>query len=104
MFIIRPRHPIQRTLDSTEIALTGVKVRSEEDLRTSRFLHLSNINAVAGKRGNEDFIIDHKLRGTTGVLFDFLTDGAGLVDVPPVEVEGDEDIHVVVCGGFVGEV
>lgn len=103
--VIGPGHPVQGTVDKTKVALTGVEVGGEENGTTGGVAHGINIESITGEGGGEDLAVDHELRWTTGVLGDLLADaGAVGAVVIPVEVEGDEDLHVVVGGGLVREV
>lgn len=99
-----PGHPTQRSLDGAEVADARVEVGHEVDVPAGGGLHLGDVDAVAGERRDEDLVVDHELGGPAGVLGDLLADGGGLVDAPPVEVERDEHLHVVVCSRLVREV
>lgn len=76
-----------------------------EDIHASTGPHGLDIQAVTSEGGDEDLVIDLELRWLTCIVCDQLADsgsvGAGVI---PVEVEGDEYLHVVVSGRLKGVV
>lgn len=99
--IIRPSHPVQRSLDSIEVSLSWMEVGNKEYLRASGGLHLADIDTVASERRHKYLVIDTELGRTAGVLPDLLANSIGLVDMIPIEIKGNEHFHVIVCSGVV---
>lgn len=81
-----------------------MEVWREEKILTSSRSHSIHIDAITSKRRHKHLAIDLELRRPARILPDLVADGPALADVPPVKVEGDEDLHAVSGGGFVGEV
>lgn len=91
-------------LDHTEVALSRVEVGKEEEIRPSGRLHLGDVDIIPCKRRHEHLVIDHELSGLVGVLLNLPADLSRLVEVPPVEVEREEHVHLIVGSGLLGEV
>lgn len=97
-----PAHPVEGTVDLVRAGLAGVEVGHEEDVLAGGVAHAIDVEAVTGKGGGKDAVLDAELGGTVLVLLDLVADAVGVAGAPPVEVKGDEDIHVVAGGRVVG--
>lgn len=82
-----------------------MEVGGPEDGCTCSGADRGHIDTISSKARGEDLAIDVELRVGigSGILSDLLSDLRPLVCVVPVEVERDEDLHVVVCSRLVGK-
>lgn len=101
--IVGPCHPVQCAVNDAEVTDSGMEVRHKEDVRARGRAKLGDVEAVPGKGRDEDLVVHLQLGGETRVLFDLGANGAGLAGVPPVKVEGNEDLHAIVGRRLVGE-
>ena len=100
--VVVPTEPVESTVDLVRAGLARVEVGHEVDVVASSRAHSVDIQAVTGKRGGESAAVDLELGTAVLVLSNLLADAVGVAGAPPVEVEGDEDLHAVALGRLVG--
>lgn len=98
-----PAHPVEGAVDDVGVGrLVGAEVGGEEDVHGGGTLDGRDVEAVASKRRGKDLAVDLELGGIGAVVGNLLADLGGVIGGEPVEVEREEDLHVVVGGGLVG--
>src|SRR3954468_22685047 len=78
-----------------------MEVWREENRSTHCRSQCCYIESVTRKGRDKYLVIDDELRGPTAVLGNFLADCRNLSDIPPVEIERYENLHVIVGSGIV---
>lgn len=99
--VVIPGHPVESTVKSRGGRLAGVEVGNEVDVSTGSRTDGVGIEAIASKGGSKNTAIDLELSRLVGVLSNLLTNASSVARTPPVEVEGDEDLHAIVGGRLV---
>lgn len=100
--VVVPTEPVESTVDLVRAGLAGVEVGHEVDVVAGSRAHGVDVQTVTGKGRGESAAVDLELGGAVLVLSNLLADAVGVSGAPPVEVEGDEDLHAVALGRVVG--
>lgn len=98
-----PAHPVEGPVDDVDVGrLVWAEVGGKKDVHGGGTLDSRDVEAIASKRRSKDFAVHLELRRVGAVVGNLLADLGGVVCGEPVEVERDEDLHVIVGGGLVG--
>lgn len=78
-----------------------MEIGNKEDIGSGSGPHGIDIQAVSRKGRGEDAAVDEELCGPVGVLGNLAADSRGISRAIPVEVERDEDFHIILGGRLV---
>ena len=97
-----PGHPVESSVGVGSIG--GFEVGSDEKRHASSRPHRGQIQPIPDERRHEDLIAvgtDLELSRLAAKLLDLGSHVGGLRRLPPIEVEGDEELHPILGSGLV---